>query len=269
MADQSDVETALATLVSAALYPNGSDRPSAPGPVCRIYRGWPNPSALDGDLRAGRIHVSIFPGEASARLGPAYPGEWQSVATVSTLAATVNGVVISFDGSAAAGQVAGVLADGKSYAYRVLDGDSASLVAANLAEAIRADRIVNLSLATLKIPGAGDLLARVVCDQSAVRELRRQTQGFRITCWCPDPISRDATAAVIDTSLADTSFLQLADRSKARLLFAGGTVTDQSEDAALFRRDLLYSVEYATTVSATQPEMLFGTFAVSGHSLTA
>jgi hypothetical protein len=34
MADQSDVETALVALVSAALYPNGTSADSVPGPVC-------------------------------------------------------------------------------------------------------------------------------------------------------------------------------------------------------------------------------------------
>ncbi len=41
MADQSDVETALVALASAALYPNGTEAASVPGVNCRIYRGWP------------------------------------------------------------------------------------------------------------------------------------------------------------------------------------------------------------------------------------
>lgn len=268
MADQSDVETALVELTSSCLYPNGVDRPSAPGPVCRIYRGWPNPSALDADLKTGRINVSIFPGDASARLAATYPNEWHSAAIVPTLAATISGVTVTFTGQAAIGQIAGVLVDGKPSSYRIIKGDTAASVAANLAEAIRRDRIVNLSAATLTIPGAGDLLARIVCDQPALRELRRQTQGFRITCWCPTPDLRDVTASLIDTALADTPFLQLVDNSKARLLFAGGTVADQSQEAGLFRRDLLYAVEYATTISATQPRMLFGTLAVGSRATT-
>ena len=60
MADESDVETALVALSSAALYPNGANSPSVPGPDCRIYRGWPNSAALDADLTAGRINVTVF-----------------------------------------------------------------------------------------------------------------------------------------------------------------------------------------------------------------
>ena len=62
MADQSDVEIALVSVVSAALYPNGTDEASVPGPDCRIYRGWPNSAALDADLAAGKINVTVFPG---------------------------------------------------------------------------------------------------------------------------------------------------------------------------------------------------------------
>ena len=269
MADQSDVETQLAAIVAAALYPNGLDLPSAPGSPCRVYRGWPNPAALDADLKAGRINVSIFPGEASPRLAPAYPGEWQTIATLPTLTTSVNNLTVSFAGNAAEGQVAGILLDGKPYVYRVVAPDTAAHVAANLAAAIRADRIVNNSAATLTIPGARDLLARVVCDQPATRELRRQTQNFRVTCWCPTPVTRDAAAAMIDAVLAATNFLTLPDRSKARLLFAGGTVADRSEQANLFRRDLLYNVEYATTSSAIQPTMLFGILTSNARSITA
>ncbi len=269
MADQSDIEIELVTIVSAALYPNGMEMPSAPGPLCRIFRGWPNSAALDADLKAGRINVSIFPGEASPRLAPAYPDEWQTVAKPPTLTATVNGLTVTFAGSAAEGQVAGILLNAKPYVYRIVASDTAAHVAANLAETIRADYIVNNSAATVTIPSARDLLARVVCDQPASRELRRQTQNFRITCWCPTPSSRDTAAAMIDAVLAAMNFLTLANNSKARLLFNGGTVADQSQQAGLFRRDLFYSVEYATTVSTMQPTMLFGVLTANARTITA
>ena len=54
MADESDVETTLATLVTAQIYPQGTNAPSALGPLVRIYRGWPNPTALNADLAAGK-----------------------------------------------------------------------------------------------------------------------------------------------------------------------------------------------------------------------
>ncbi len=53
-------------------------------------------------------------------------------------------------------------------------------------------------------------------------------------------------------------FITLADNSAARLIFSGTTVFDQSQNAILYRRDLIYSVEYATTITDQQSSMLFG-----------
>jgi hypothetical protein len=89
-------------------------------------------------------------------------------------------------------------------------------------------------------------------------EVRRQVQSFRIICWCPTPLLRDAVSSAIDLSLATIRFITLSDGTAARLIFSSSTVFDQSQDAILYRRDLIYSVEYATTLSALQPSMLFG-----------
>jgi hypothetical protein len=53
-------------------------------------------------------------------------------------------------------------------------------------------------------------------------------------------------------------FIALADGTAARLIFSGTATFDQSQDAILYRRDLIYTVEYATTVTALLPSMLFG-----------
>ena len=58
--------------------------------------------------------------------------------------------------------------------------------------------------------------------------------------------------------LAPLTFISLPDGTAARLIFGGSTVFDQSQNATLYRRDLTYSVEYATTITALQPSMLFG-----------
>lgn len=65
------------------------------------------------------------------------------------------------------------------------------------------------------------------------------------------------------------NFITLADTSVARIRYAASTVFDQSQDASLYRRDLLYNVEYATTVVASQTSMLFGALALNSQNLTA
>jgi hypothetical protein len=269
MADQSDVENALVSLVASALYPNGTDAASVPGPDCRIYRGWPNSTGLDKDLADGKINVTVFPCSGVGHTTTRYAEQWVGPQTKPSLTAIVAGTSVTFGGRADIGQIAGILADGRSYAYRTQTGDTPELVAANLAAMARDRSIVRLSWSTLTIAGAGSLLARVVADAPVQQEVRRQEQDFRATCWCPTPASRDSAAAAIDGALSSIRFLALPDGTQGRLIYAGTTVFDQSQNASLYRRDLMYSVEYATIIAATQPAMLFGSLVLNAASFTA
>ncbi|MBV9251100.1 MAG: hypothetical protein JO227_17850, partial [Acetobacteraceae bacterium] len=202
MADQSDVESVLVGLVAAALYPNGPTEPSVPGPDCRIYRGWPQSAALDADLSAGKINVTVFPSGDPGRVTSRYSQEWFITQTSTPgLTITVDGNTVTLGGTADPGQLAGILVNDQTYVYRTQEGDSAELVAANLATLARADQIVLLSGATLTIPGAAKVVGRVVADVPVLQEVRRQEQTLRITCWCPTPATRDSAASVIDQSL--------------------------------------------------------------------
>jgi hypothetical protein len=263
MADQSDVEAALVTLVSAALYPDGVGGSSVPGPVCRIYRGWPKAAALNADLAAGRINVTVFPASAAMRNTTRYPDEWTTSPVARPLTVTVSGLTVTFGGTASLGQLAGVRVDGRSYAYRTTANDTPSSVAANIATLARADGVVTLSYAALTFQGAGDVLARVVADAPGLLEVRRQVQSFRIIFWCPTPLLRDAAVGAVDCSLATMRFITMPDGTAARLIFSSSTLLDQSQDAILYRRDLIYTVEYATTIAALQPSMLFGSLCLN------
>jgi hypothetical protein len=270
MADQSDVENALVALAANALYPNGSGAPSLPGPDCRIYRGWPNSAALNSDLAVGVINVTVFPQGESGHNTTRYSQQWLGSPAQPTFTASISGSSVTIGGAAGpGGQLVGILVNNISYVYAALTGDTPEVVAANLATAARADWIVNLLGATLTVRGAGSIMARVVADAAVMQEVRRQDQGFRITCWCPTPATRDASASAIDLLLVSFQFIDLADGARGRLRYRGTLVFDQSQDALLYRRDLLYDVEYPTTVTALQPAMLFGDFVLNSTSITA
>ena len=269
MADQSDVEAALVSLASAALYPNGVGTPSLPGPECRVYRGWPHSSALDADLVAGKINVTVFSAGGSGKTTTRYAEQWMGAPRPPSMTVVVSGNSVTFGGMATPRQLAGILVDQRSYVYRPREGDNPDLVAANLAVMAREAAIVQLKGATLTIPGAGQLSARVVADAAVQRETRRQQQIFRISCWCATPSARDTTAAAIDQVFSGMTFIALTDGSQARLRYAGTEEFDQSQDARLYRRDLLYEIEYPTILSATQPAMLFGNLNLNAASLTA
>jgi hypothetical protein len=268
MPSQADAETALALLAATALYPTGTTGPSAIGTTIRIFRGWPNAAALDADLAAGRVNVTIFPVPGATRVTTRYPITPVANPTTPSLTVSVAGYTATFAGTATVGQLAGLLVDGKPYVYRTAAGDTPALVAAILAAAITVNRPAIVSGASVFTPGTVPI-ARTVADATATTELRRQVQTFRITAWCPTPDLRDATCDALDPLFAATPFLTLADGSPARLTFISTTTFDQSEDASLYRRDLLYAVEFPTTLVASQPSMLFGTVGIGADIITA
>ena len=76
MPAQSDAENALVQLAAAALYPNGVDAASVIPATIRLYRGWPNATALDADLAAGRVNVTVFPVPGATRNTTRYSPDW-------------------------------------------------------------------------------------------------------------------------------------------------------------------------------------------------
>lgn len=260
MADQSDVETALVAAAMAALYPQGLSGPSVCGAPVRLYRGWPESSALDADLAAGYVNITVFPEETGERNTTRYLPQWSNPAPVTpTLLVTTTQDSVTFAGSAGAGQIAGILADADTYVYPCQAGDAPANVAANLASQIMANRPVALSNATITLPGVGRLIARTAANQGVFTQIRRQEQIFRLIGWCADPAIRDAAMIAVDQALAGLYFLPLADGSVGRSRFRQSITLDRQENASLYRRDLLYSVEYPTLQTATLAAMLFGT----------
>lgn len=263
MPDRADVEQALATLIAVALYPEGPGGASAVGAMCRVYRGWPVVAALEADLAAGNVHVTVQPVAGSIRNTTRYSLEWQGRIPAATMWAEVAGELVGFVGTAAVGQVAGVAVDGRTYAYRVRAGDTAALVAAVLAGLVRANRPAVLRGATILLPGGRGIVARVVVDGQGGREVRRQQSVFRVTLWCPDAGTRDRVAAFVDLALADVAFLDVGGWG-CRVRLSGESSTDEASAGRAWRRDLLYMVEYPTVSEGSLPAMLFGIADVNG-----
>ena len=51
--------------------------------------------------------------------------------------------------------------------------------------------------------------------------------------------------------------------SQAHIAYKNTTVFDQSQNASLYRRDLIYTAEYPTILSVSAPAMLFGDLALN------
>ena len=260
MADQSDVEAAPVGVIGGALYPDGVTGPCAvSGATCRIYRGWPMPAALDADLLAGVANISVAAVDGHALNTTRWPDKWiAQTQTQPTLSAVVSGQSVTLGGIAAQGQVVAVIADSAWAAWRVRASDTPASVAAGLAGSLGRVRSATASGATLTVPAAVRLTARVEADQPTLRLSRRQQQAFRATLWCGDPATRDAVGSAIDSALSGIDFLGLADGTSGRLRYLNSSVTDKWEDAVLYRRELTYSVDYPTSITADLPRLAIG-----------
>jgi len=259
MADQSDVEAALVTAIAAVLYPEGVAAPSLIGNQCRIFRGWPTATALNADLAAGVVNVTVFPDASSHHDLTRYIDAPQIISNnVPTLGIDVVGTTATISGVAGPGQVAGILVDNIAAVHRVETGDTPELIAATLGAYLRTRRLTIVAGATVTIPNARGVIGRVVADQTAQRETRRQRQTFRVTMWCPSPALRDLVSSTIDQSLSESNWLALPGGIGAFIRAVASKVFDQSQNANLYRRDIIYDIEYPTTISATLPSMIFG-----------
>ncbi len=267
MADLSDVETALVEAVTEAIYPAGLTALSITGTPVRIYRGWPLIGPLSNDLAGGVANISIFSIPNSTRNTTRWAPRTISTPGISTLLVDVNGNAATFSGTAGLGHVAGLLVKNEPFVYRCKEGDTPTLVAAMLAQIVRKLRACWLSGSTLSIPGAESIMARVVVDGSSVTEWARQRQGFRVTAWSPNPISRDTLCSCIGSALSSVAFLNLGDGTDGRIRFRSTATYDDDQDAQQYRRDLIYDLEYGTTVEAPAPSMLFGDLNWSGTSI--
>ena len=269
MADVSDVEAALVSFVTAALYPEGPTAASVTGQPLRVYRGWPLSGSLEADLLRGVANVSVFAVPAASRNTTRWAAVTSTTTSVPTLTVQVSGNSASFGGQGGATQVAGLLVSNQPFVYRGQAGDTPALVAAVLAQSVRAVRACWLSGATVSVPGVPNIVARVVADGAAMTEWARQEQGFRISAWCPNPSSRDLVCRTLSEALATVRFLGLPDGTGGFVRYRSTSSFDERQDAQSYRRDLVYDVEYATTDVRSAPSMLFGDLQMSSAELFA
>ena len=267
MADVSEVEAALAAAIVSALYPAGLSAPSVTGQQVRVFRGWPLTGPLGVDLAAGIANVSVFAVPGATRNTTRWAPTMQTSVGVPTLTVRSSGNTVTFGGTGGDGQLAGVLVDGRAFVYRGKPGDTAALVAATLAELIREVRSCWLTGNSLSVPGAVRVLCRVAADGYVKTELARQLQAFRISTWCPSPAIRDVICKTLGSALAAISFLTLSDGTGGRLRYSATSSFDDAQDAQMYRRDLVYEIEYPTSSIVSSPSMLFGDLKFDGAEM--
>ena len=245
------------------VYPNGTSQPSAAGAVpVKIVCGWPNSADLQEHLTAAVAYISIYPIPGAERLTTRYPREWQTITgPAPTITFTQVGEAITLAGTVSSPQLVAVAAYGKIYVRAVQPSDTLATIASALATLISADGQAVSSGSVLTVPSP-QLGARVGGFASVARELRRQERLFQITVWTSSPEQRDIVAGFVDLKFAGAGdpngleFIALPDGFVARIQYARTLQTDKDELSGSFRRDLIYSIEYATTETVSAPQIV-------------
>lgn len=260
MADFSDVQSALVALAVQAVYPNGTGQASVTGQGVSVARGWPNPQQLDADLKVGKCTVTVYPRPEETNT-TRFPRDWQTlVVNAATLTLTAVGQVVTVGGTVPpTGNPHNlvVIVNGLPYVYAVQTSDTLTGIATALAALIA----VNVPGTTntgpvITLPNSARLTAtRVGLQGTAIREIRRQSRLFQVSIWADTPAHRITVASAVDIAMASTQFLTLADGSAARLIYKNSRDHDEYQKDRLYRRDLFYSVEFATTQTETETQI--------------
>ena len=106
--------------------------------------------------------------------------------------------------------------------------------------------------------------ARVGAFGNVIREIKRQKRGFQMTFWCPTPALRDTIVPPCDVALSALTYLALPDGTAGRIIYQKSVSSDRTEKQGLYRRDLIYSVEYGTTQTQSAPRVAAQKFTLSG-----
>ena len=265
MTDLSDIENVLLSTITQAVYPSGTSNPSIVTTPCKLFRGWPIPANLDADLAAGKINVSIYPLPNEQKV-TRYPREWltQDFPASPTLTLVASGPTITVGGTPSSPLNAAAIVNGTGCVYAVQSNDTLTSIATGLAALINENTPATSSGPVITIPAASQITTAVGGVGTIIRETKRQKRSFQITFWCPTPALRDAIAPPVDRVLADIDFLSLPDGTGGRILYERSSVTDGMEKEGLYRRDLIYSVEYGTTDVQNASQIVVQLFNLTG-----
>ncbi len=253
MADISDVLTVLTQTVAGAIYPNGTAQPSVSGATTTIMPGWPAPAALDAAMAAGNVVVSIYP-RPEERNTTRFRQVWQQASvSAPTLTASITGNQITIGGTVSSPQTVVAILNatpvnsGTPYAYAVQPTDTLDSIASGLAALIPN---ATISGAVVTVGGSlFNLSAQISTPGTMAQEIGRQQRLIQITVWAPTQPLRDTTAAALDVALRLAQRVVMPDGFWAMVTYKGTPMTDMLTKQAIFRRDVNYEVEYATTVS--------------------
>jgi hypothetical protein len=281
MATISQVSDALCDFITALIYPDGTSQPSVVSHAVKIYPGWPNPQQVDIDMVEEPLgvpaasHVAVWPSPVGRNTTrhPVQREELPTPAATYTLGAA--GQVITVAGAAPNPYVRQNLAafvNGKPYVVGAGAGATPAQLATALQALIVAD-VPGTSVvgAQITLPAGARIGAlRVGSTGSVIRSVGREEKQFWIMTFSPNPTARAAVSETFDAPLRDVRRLALADGTSAQVTFVGQRDDDTAEKQRVYRRTLMFTLEFDATITEAAPQMVAGevdTFAADGTPL--
>jgi hypothetical protein len=289
MADISDVEEAIKSLLTQLAYPLGTENASAvldaEGKThnTQIYRGWPQPNQLDVDMANGTVDVSVFSTRVEqnvTRYSLDYDVLPLPAPTLTLLVGVVSGGDVELEGggeflleggsgalelegapcltvggTVTVPQNVAAVVNGVGYSYAVQARDTLTSIATALAALINTNTPATSNGPVISVPTAYSIKPRIGVVGTALQEVARQKRNVMITLWCPSPDLRDNAAKLFDPVLKSTQFLSMPDGTGCRLIYVSSPVTDTVQKEEIYRRDLIYSCEYGTTIASQAPQV--------------
>lgn len=254
MADLQDVLDTLVTRISGYVYPNGTGSSSITGGSINIFPGWPLPDQIDKDMPQGIVDVSVFAPGADRNTTRYRPKQKVMSVVTPTLTLTAAKNVVTVAGvmpSPFTPHNLALLVGGAAFIYPVQPTDTLTLIATGLATLVAATYPGTTSSGpVITLPsGTVPIVARVGTTGTVTTEWERQQELFQVTVWAPDFATRKTVGAAIRSGFAQIHDLTMIDGYGANILYASNRLSDEAEKSRIYRRDLNYQVEYATTIS--------------------
>lgn len=277
MCDISDITAYLKGQALAAVYPNGvGANNSVAGMDVRIYEGWPVADQLELDVGGKTLigsangepitrpngpcaNVSIFPMTGGGHVYQILNETYTISAPVINLKTSLDGDTLTVtSGTPATGEFITVICD-DAHIYSKTGATVADILAA-IAGAAQFDYPAAIATATtLTIPVEFSMVVRQGGVGVLGKVTNRQKQGVMVTVWAPTPESRTTLAAAIDNVIKQTIKPSMPDTSQAIVTYRTTIVADDKQTVTIYRRDLIYDIEYATveqfpgvTITSTQ-----------------
>ena len=267
MADISDVCAYLYQQAISAVYPNGTGSPSVASMDCRIYQGWPVSAQLDLDM-AGKMlsgsptvevvrpggpvaNVSVFPMQGTGIHVYQIQDKTHTIVKPAIgMTVSVEGDTITVSGTSKSGEYLTVVCD-DTYVFSEGGANAAAILSA-LATAAQANYpTASATATTLTVPVGHSLVVRQGGIGTLGKATHRQRQSVMVTVWAPTQVARTTLASAIDNLIKQSIRVSMPDTSQAVVTYSRTNVSDEQQAATVYRRDLIYDVEYATVEQFT------------------